>query len=133
SALAAGHPVPARYGLVPAGESNERGFVDPLKYQDAPRPNGAAQSGEMMTVKLRYKDPDSHTSKLLTRVVQNKAGELPPTPGFAASVAEFGMLLRRSEMKGHATWATAQDLARRFRGEDPDGYRGELVRLIQLA
>jgi Ca-activated chloride channel family protein len=66
-------------------------------------------------------------------VVQNKAGELTPNLGFAASVAEFGMLLRRSEMKGHATWATAQDLARRFRGEDPDGYRVELVRLIQLA
>ncbi len=43
------------------------------------------------------------------------------------------MLLRKSEFKGQASWATAQDLARRFRGEDPDGYRAEFVRLIDLA
>jgi Ca-activated chloride channel family protein len=131
--IGAGHTVTALYEIVPAGEAIERGEVDPLKYQDTPRPNGAAQSGELMTVKLRYKDPNGTASKLLTRAVQNKPGELTPNIGFAAAVAEFGMLLRRSDMKGHATWTTAQDLARRFRGDDPDGYRGELGRLIDVA
>ena len=60
-------------------------------------------------------------------------GELTPNLGFAAAVAEFGMLLRRSEFKGEATWRTPQDLARRYRGDDPDGYRAEFVRLIDLA
>ena len=60
-------------------------------------------------------------------------GELTPNLGFAAAVAEFGMLLRKSEFKGQATWATAQELARKYRGDDPDGYRAELVRLIDLA
>ena len=43
------------------------------------------------------------------------------------------MLLRKSEFKGHATWTTAQELARKHRGDDPDGYRAEFVRLIDLA
>ena len=43
------------------------------------------------------------------------------------------MLLRESEYKGQATWSSAQDLARRYRGDDPDGYRAEFVRLVELA
>jgi Ca-activated chloride channel family protein len=43
------------------------------------------------------------------------------------------MLLRSSAHKGGATWQQAVDLARRYRGDDPDGYRSEFVRLIQLA
>jgi Ca-activated chloride channel family protein len=53
--------------------------------------------------------------------------------GFAASVAEFGMLLRESEHRGSATYADAAALARRFRGADPDGYRSEFIRLVELA
>ena len=60
-------------------------------------------------------------------------GAMTPNLGFAAAVAEFGMLLRDSEFKGDATWSKAQELARRYRGEDPDGYRAEFVRLIDLA
>ena len=53
--------------------------------------------------------------------------------GFAASVAEFGMLLRNSEHKGSAGWRQTAELARRHRGEHPDGYRAEFVRLVELA
>jgi Ca-activated chloride channel family protein len=86
-----------------------------------------------MTVKLRYKQPDGDTSKLISVAVRDRGGELTPNLGFASAVAEFGMLLRKSEHKGHATWTTAQELARRYRGEDPDGYRAEFVRLVELA
>jgi len=53
--------------------------------------------------------------------------------GFASAVAEYGMLLRSSEHKGAASWQQAADLAKRYRGGDPDGYRAEFVRLIELA
>jgi len=43
------------------------------------------------------------------------------------------MLLRGSDFKGQASWASAQTLARKHRGADPDGYRAELVRLIDVA
>jgi Ca-activated chloride channel family protein len=86
-----------------------------------------------MTVKLRYKKPDGDTSQLLTVAVEKRAGELSPNVGFAAAVAEFGMLLRRSANKGEASWASAQALARQYRGDDPGGHRAEFIRLLDLA
>ena len=65
--------------------------------------------------------------------VANRVEPLTPNLGFASAVAEFGMLLRDSEHKGRANWASATERARRFRGDDPDGYRAELFRLIELA
>jgi Ca-activated chloride channel family protein len=132
--IGAGHTVTALYEIVPPGEPTEAGSVDPLKYQERrPQPNGSTTSDELMTVKLRYKQPDGDVSKLISRVVQNRSGALTSNSGFAAAVAEFGMLLRKSEFKGRATWASAQELARKHRGEDPDGYRAEFIRLIELA
>ena len=53
--------------------------------------------------------------------------------GFAAAVAEFGMLLRDSEFKGASSFAEALDLARRFKGDDPHGHRAEFIRLVGAA
>jgi Ca-activated chloride channel family protein len=53
--------------------------------------------------------------------------------GFAAAVAEFGMLLRESEFKGESSFAQARDLAARFKGDDAHGPRAELIRLIEIA
>jgi Ca-activated chloride channel family protein len=131
--IGAGHTVTALYEIVPPGEPIEGGTIDPLKYQDQVRPNAASKSDELMTVKLRYKQPDGDTSRLMSVVVRDRAGDLTPNLGFASAVAEFGMLLRKSEFRGQASWSSAQDLARRFRGDDPDGYRAEFVRLIDLA
>ncbi len=131
--IGAGHTVTALYEIIPPGEPIEGPGVDPLRYQTPKQPSDAARSGELMTVKLRYKQPESDVSKLIARVVPDRAGVLTPNLGFAAAVAEFGMLLRKSEFRGQSTWAHAQELARRHRGNDPDGYRAELVRLIDLA
>jgi len=131
--IGAGHTVTALYEIIPPGQPIEGVSVDPLKYQDEAKPNANAKSDELMTVKLRYKQPDSDTSQLVSVAVRDRVGELTPNLGFASAVAEFGMLLRRSEFKGQSTWATAQELARRYRGDDPDGYRAEFVRLVELA
>ena len=131
--IGAGHTVTALYEIVPPGEPLEGTGVDPLKYQEGSKPNVAAKSDELMTVKLRYKQPDGDTSRLISVAVNGRVGELTPNLGFASAVAEFGMLLRRSEFKGQTTWTTAQELARKYRGDDPDGYRAEFVRLIDLA
>jgi Ca-activated chloride channel family protein len=53
--------------------------------------------------------------------------------GFAAAVAEFGMLLRDSEHKGTASFSQAAALARQFRGADQHGHRAEFIRLIDAA
>jgi Ca-activated chloride channel family protein len=131
--IGAGHTVTALYEIIPPGEPIEGGTIDPLKYQDGSKANATATSDELMTVKLRYKQPDGDTSKLISVAVRDRVGELTPNLGFASAVAEFGMLLRGSEFKGQATWSSAQELARRHRGDDPDGYRAEFVRLVELA
>jgi Ca-activated chloride channel family protein len=131
--IGAGHTVTALYELVPPGEPIDGVAVDPLKYQEALTPNSAAQSGELMTVKLRYKDPEADSSKLLSVAVRDRAGELTANIGFASAVVQFGMLLRNSEFKGQASWTSSVDLARKFRGDDPDGYRAEFIRLAELA
>jgi Ca-activated chloride channel family protein len=48
-------------------------------------------------------------------------------------VAEFGMLLRNSEHKGRASYHAAAERARRFLGEDAEGYRMEFIKLTELA
>ena len=131
--IGAGHTVTALYELAPPGASIDGPAVDPLKYQQEPRVNGRSDSDEVMTVKLRYKQPTADRSQLMTIAVKDRTAALSENIGFAAAVAEFGMLLRRSEFTGRATWASARELARQFRGEDPDGYRAEFIRLIELA
>ena len=63
----------------------------------------------------------------------NRVTERSDNAGFAAAVAEFGMLLRHSEHRGDATYREAAALARRHRGRDESGYRAEFIRLIELA
>jgi Ca-activated chloride channel family protein len=86
-----------------------------------------------MTVKLRYKAPAANVSEVLAIPVEEQTGQPSASLGFAAAVAQFGMLLRDSEFKGTATWSAVQALARQHRGEDADGYRAEFVRLVDLA
>ena len=72
--IGAGHTVTALYEVVPAGaEPNPAASVppvDPLKYQPTTpvvASLGKITSPEMLTVKLRYKEPDGETSKLIER------------------------------------------------------------------
>ena len=129
--IGAGRAVTALYELIPVGEPVDGPPVDPLKYQE-PRATTKAGSRELMTVKLRYKAPTKNVSEVMAVPVEDRAGAT-STLGFAAAVAQFGMLLRGSEFKGTATWSSVQALARQHRGEDADGYRAEFVRLVDLA
>ncbi len=60
--MGAGHSVTALYEIVPPGEDVDSPAVDPLKYQRpataAPPPAGTVPSNELMTVKVRYKQPE---------------------------------------------------------------------------
>ena len=131
--LGAGHTVMALYELVPVG--TEKPLIDPLKYQ-LPQPKAGSTADEILTVKLRYKEPQGSKSKLLAQPLAGAAVAIAQASAdqqFAAAVAEFGLLLRQSEQRGTATYATAAQLAQAGRGPDADGYRAELVRLIGLA
>ncbi len=93
-------------------------------------------SDEYLTIKLRYKLPDGQTSRLLEKPVKGYIADIEDASDnlkFAAAVSEFGMILRDSEFKGNSTFEGAASLAASARGEDEEGYRSELVRLIRTA
>ena len=136
--LGAGHTVTALYEVVPAGVGMPGGSVDPLRYQDQPDPPEpaiapSAFADEMMYVKVRYKDPDGDRSTLLQQPVFDRIDTPSADFRFAAAVAGFGMLLRDSEYAGALTLDDIVSLAEEGRGDDPRGYRGEFIRLVETA
>ncbi|MGE0399358.1 MAG: von Willebrand factor type A domain-containing protein [Kofleriaceae bacterium] len=135
--IGAGHSVTALYEIVPAGTSVPgAGKVDDLKYQSKTIPNANATTGELMTVKIRYKQPDGKTSKLLSRSVANQTVELAKTSAdlrWATAIAGFGMLLRDSPHRGNLSWKQVQTMAEGAVGTDADGYRAQAIALIKRA
>jgi Ca-activated chloride channel family protein len=132
--IGSGHTVTALYEVVPVGARTDvviRG-VDSLRYQTpAAEPSRGARSAELLTVKLRYKEPTSATSREMVHPVIDRETRPSADFTFAASVASFGLLLRDSEYKGNATYAGVVEGARRSLGADRDGYRAEFVRMVE--
>ena len=133
--MGSGHMVTALYEIVPSGAGENRTSIDPLKYQNlsSHRIQEESYSEELLTIKVRYKKPEGHTSMLLEKPVKADAGDIEGASEnlrFAAAVAEFGMILRESEFKGNSTLEGAAKLAKSARGEDEDGYRSEMIRMI---
>jgi Ca-activated chloride channel family protein len=131
--IGADHTVTALYELVPPGGAvPDEGSM--LRYQKRGEPTAAAQSNELLTVKLRYKEPEGSTSRQIeVRVADQRRsfGEASSDQQFAACVASFGMLLRNSQYKGTATYASVLETLGSNVGSDP--YRRELVTLVQKA
>jgi Ca-activated chloride channel family protein len=131
--MGSGHMVTALYEIVPAGSGEKIPSVDPLKYQESKKIEERKYSDELLTIKVRYKKPDGHTSMLLGKAVKDFNKEIEKASDnlrFAAAVVEFGMILRESEFKGNATLDSAAKLASSAKGNDEDGYRSEMIRLI---
>ena len=134
--IGAGHTVTALYEIVPAGRGLQIPGVDPLKYQTPMRTTDVARSGELLTLKLRYKQPDGETSRLLefpVRDADKAYSQASLDFKFAAAVASFGMILRQSPYKGNGTLAAVLELAEEGKGSDPHGYRGEFLELVKQA
>jgi Ca-activated chloride channel family protein len=93
---------------------------------------------ELAFVKLRYKLPGEAASRLIEQPVRAadaiaKMDSVPVEQRFAIAVAAFGQRLRgESALDGYA-YARIAELANAARGEDPQGYRAEFVRLVRMA
>jgi len=129
--IGSGHTVTALYEIIPASSEEVIPGTDPLKYQK----QQTVSSNEWMTVKIRYKKPGEETSRLMENVMKDNHFTSKNTVNFclATSVAEFGMLLRDSEHKGQASWKHCKEMAMASKGEDPDGYRQEYIKLVEIA
>src|SRR6185369_3118114 len=138
--IGAGHTVTALYEVVPVGKEVPSPKVDDLKYQQPSeeKPVRYVLTGnkELLTLKLRYKQPDGDTSRLLTFPVTDSGRSFERASTdfkFAASVAEFGMLLRNSEYLGDASYGNVLELAQSAKGSDTEGYRSEFITLVRKA
>jgi Ca-activated chloride channel family protein len=136
--MGSGHTVTALYEVIPAGvESNFLDSVDPLKYQSTNKETSKTKhNGEIMNIKLRYKQPDGELSRLLEHPVFDSEVAIAKTTDnfrFAAAVAQFGMLLRHSEFKSNSSFNGVLKLAKNAKGNDEEGYRSEFIRLVESA
>jgi secreted protein with Ig-like and vWFA domain len=155
--IGAGHSVTALYEIVLVGQ--EKAAVPPatqdevpLKYQQsAAKPvepqaaapetgdrqlTEAAKSGELLTLKLRFKAPDGDKSELVEFPLKQepkKFGAASENLRFASAVAAFGMILRGSEHRGGVSCSAVEEIAAASLGKDPSGYRAEFLDLVKKA
>jgi Ca-activated chloride channel family protein len=159
--IGAGHTVTALYEVVPAGKPVDVPPVDDLKYQQPStgqlesksasavepqvlatggspetRPQPPSINSELLTLKMRYKQPEGDTSRKLDWAITDDGkafGQASTDYQFAAAVAGFGLLLRDSQHKGNLTYAAALELAQAGLGSDEHGYRAEFVEMVRRA
>jgi Ca-activated chloride channel homolog len=131
--MGAGHTVTALYEIVPTGVrlDVETGGVRALKYQTVTRRPARHLDGELMTLSIRYKEPDGNRSRLIHASVANRSTVASADTRFAMAVAAYGMLLHRSTHVGAFDYDGVLSLADGARGADRDGYRAEFVELVK--
>ena len=138
--VGAGHTVTALYEITPVGAAVQAESGEQSKYlPKPPLPSPAPAEGvsrELLTVKLRYKQPNASESQEVEFPLTDGGksyGEASRDFKFAASVASFGLLLRGSAHAGSATFDSALELAGEGLSFDPSGYRAEFVSMIGRA
>jgi Ca-activated chloride channel family protein len=137
--LGVGHRVTAIYEIVPAGQS-----LPSLSKADSalvvvtqPDTSVTVGSNDLMVLQLRYKKPKGEQPSKLMEYRLNAAAMDRKTESenflLASSIAEFGLLLRDSKYKASASYEHALSRAREAAKNDPNGYRTELVHLMEKA
>ena len=135
--LGAGHTVTVLYEIIPVGTKVPEGMptVDELKYSEKQTAK-TIDSDELLTVKLRYKEPDGDTSKLMSKVLKQDAyvpfNKTSDDTRFALSVASFAELVKKSRYSKNTDIKKLLETARKAKGEDVDGYRADFIKLVSL-
>jgi Ca-activated chloride channel family protein len=135
--IGAGHTVTALYEIVPKGApAATTSAVDPLKYQAPGAPSVAAASSDLMTVSVRYKQPQADTSTKLSFVVADSDKPIAQASDdyrFSVAVANVALLLRGSGDVKQSSLTTARSLAAGAVGPDVHGDRREFLALVDEA
>jgi len=143
--IGAGHRVTALYEVIPAGKwggTASSSDNESSKYLKKPmtepkfETSAAGEfSAEVLTLKVRYKEPEGSVSILQEFVLKDTEQNDKPLVDkdmlWAASVAEFGLLLRRSEMAPQADWTEMLERAASSAGGD--AYRLECLAMMRKA
>jgi Ca-activated chloride channel family protein len=132
--VGAGHTVTAIYEITPVGA---RRSVDPSRYEKKIEREADASTDEYGFLRIRYKLPDSKTSKLIEQPIPLRTGTenaaIARDVQFSTAVAGFSQLLRGSKFTGPLTFDDVIRQALASRGEDEFGYRNEFVQLVRRA
>lgn len=147
--IGAGHTVTALYEVVPVGAALTSAEEDraPVKlkyaapvreeYKAAEPKVGGELSNELLTLFVRYKQPEGEKAEELEIPLKDSAAQSIEKADidfrFQASVAAFGMLLRGSRHSGSATLDWVLSTAEASKGEDRDGWRREFIDLVMRA
>ena len=132
--IGAGHTVTALYEVTLVNSQNRS--IDELRYAtDAVEKN--SHTNELAYLRLRYKEPDASTSKLIEQVIKTsdiktRLANSSKRFRFSAAVAGFGQLLRGGKYTKSFAYDDVLVLARKARGNDDFGYRGEFISLVNL-
>ncbi|MBI1249531.1 DUF3520 domain-containing protein [bacterium] len=136
--IGAGHTVTAFYEVIPAGTKNEEAATEPkvddLKYQTKPKTTKAANSDELMTLKLRYKQPEEDVSTLMTYPVIDEGHRFNQATGdfqFATAVAMFGLKLRGNKFQDEINYAEIEELVSSNLKGPGASYREEFLDLVR--
>jgi Ca-activated chloride channel homolog len=134
--IGAGHSVTALYEIVPKGAASPASKLDPLKYQAQGAPSAAAASSELMTVNVRYKQPQGDTSTKLSVVVvddEKPIAQASDDYRFSVAVANVALLLRGSPDVKQSSLTSARNMAAAAVGTDLHGDRREFLALVDEA
>ncbi len=137
--LGAGHSVTVLYEIIPA-DSDEplpgAGDAPASSYQKREISDAAKASPDMLTVRLRYKQPDGDTATEVAHPLPDGGVPLAKASAdfrFSAAVATFAQVLRGSKYTKDVELKDVIELARGAEGNDSEGYRGGFVQLVRKA
>ncbi|MFK7907698.1 MAG: von Willebrand factor type A domain-containing protein [Chitinophagales bacterium] len=139
--MGAGHSVTALYEIVPSNVpyKDESSNIDGLKYQTkkTTKSNSFANTGEILTVKVRYKEPtadkSTQTETTLVKTDYQSFDTASTNLQWASTVTSFGLLLQKASLKKKLSYNDLLKMAKNAKGEDRNGYRQEMMKMIQQA
>ena len=133
--LGSGHTVTALYEVIPTGVKTEFLNNQPdLKYTKVTAAE-SDYSGDLATIKFRYKKPDGVKSIEMIKVIENKSIPLKNSSDdfkFSTAVAWFGLKLRDSNLVPNKSSDAIKELAKEGLSNDEDGYKAEFIRLVEI-
>ncbi|EPF4176399.1 vWA domain-containing protein [Escherichia albertii] len=113
--------------------NGQKAAVDKLRYTSEKTPIKSSKEKELAWLKLRWKSPQGKESQLAEFPLAPTINIASEDMLFRAAVAAYGQKLRGSEYLNDTSWQQIKQWAQQAKGQDPQGYRAEFIRLVGLA
>ncbi|HEB1232535.1 TPA: VWA domain-containing protein [Escherichia albertii] len=113
--------------------NGQKAAVDKLRYTSEKTPIKSSKEKELAWLKLRWKSPQGKESQLAEFPLAPTINIASEDMLFRAAVAAYGQKLRGSEYLNDTSWRQIKQWAQQAKGQDPQGYRAEFIRLVGLA